>query len=117
MQTRHPIHISFLQQLNMRRKQFLFGALLSLLSSLFPLLGADISTSGWRLWPDHEALWTNDTLYLPSEVRLDRMPINPPTGGWKVLNDQQGVAVTLPSTVEEHYWGKYGTRPYTKDEA
>ncbi|HVU08349.1 MAG TPA: glycoside hydrolase family 2 TIM barrel-domain containing protein [Verrucomicrobiae bacterium] len=77
----------------------------------------DISTSGWRLWPDREAAWTNDTLYLPAEVNFAQMPVNPPTGGWKVLNDQQGISVTLPTTVEEHFWGKFGTRPYAHNEA
>jgi beta-galactosidase len=54
----------------------------------------DLSTSGWRLWPDRDAAWTNDTLYLPSEIKLDQMPVNPPTDGWPALNDQQGMAVT-----------------------
>ena len=45
------------------------------------------------------------------------MAVHPPTGGWDMLNDSQGIPVTLPSTVEEHYWGKFGTRPYTKNEA
>lgn len=77
----------------------------------------DISRSGWRLWPDRAATWQNDTLYLPSEVNLDQMPVNPPTGGWQALNDQQGIAVTLPSTVEEHFWGSFGIRPYAHNEA
>jgi hypothetical protein len=77
----------------------------------------DLSTSGWRLWPDRDAAWTNDTLYLPSEIKLDQMPVNPPTDGWPALNDQQGMAVTLPSMVEEHYWGKFDTRPYAHNEA
>src|SRR5882762_2304400 len=76
----------------------------------------DISGSGWRLWPDQKAAWQNDALYLPSEVKLDRLPVNPPTGGWQVLNGQLGLPVTLPSTVEEHYWGKMGLRPYGKFE-
>ncbi len=77
----------------------------------------DISVAGWRLWPDREAEWKDDPLYLPGEVKLDGMAVRPPTGGWSVLNDQQGLSVTLPSTVEEHFWGKWGTRPYTKYEA
>ena len=81
------------------------------------LRAEDISTAGWRLWLDREAAWQNDTLYLPSEVKLDGMPVNAPTGGWEALNDQQGIPVTLPSTVEEHYWGKFGTRPYAHNEA
>jgi hypothetical protein len=59
----------------------------------------------------------DDPLYLPDEINLDKMPVNPPTGGWSVLDDRQGISVMLPSTVEEHFWGKWGTRPYTKNEA
>jgi hypothetical protein len=29
-----------------------------------------IPDQGWRLWPDTQAPWQNDTLYLPSEVNL-----------------------------------------------
>jgi beta-galactosidase len=100
-------------------KLFAFVVTLAMLSGIFPrpVSAEDISSSGWRLWPDREAAWKTDTLYLPAEVKLDRMPVNPPTGGWQALNGQQGIPVTLPSTVEEHYWGKFGTRPYTKNEA
>jgi beta-galactosidase len=77
----------------------------------------DISSSGWRLWPDRDATWQNDDIYLPADVNLGKMAVNKPTGGWSALNNQQGINVTLPSTVEEHYWGKFGRRPYTKNEA
>jgi beta-galactosidase len=60
----------------------------------------------WHLWLDENASWKNDQLYLPEEVDLTKLPVNPPTGGWDVLNDQAGIPVTLPGTVEEHYWGK-----------
>ncbi len=95
-------------------KRLLLAALTILSLSLH---AEDISTSGWRLWPDRDATWKDDTLYLPAEVKLDQLPVNPPTGGWQALNDQQGVPVTLPSTVEEHFWGSFGIRPYAHDEA
>jgi len=91
-----------------------------LFSSLAPAetgRATDLSKSGWRLWLDTKAAWENDTLYLPSEVDLSRLPVNPPTGGWSVLGAQQGIGVQLPTTVEEHYWGKLGTRPYNQYEA
>ncbi len=94
----------------------LFGTL----SPYFTSLPAeDISSSGWKLWPDQQASWKDDTLYLPSEVDLSKMPVNAPSGGWQALSDQQGIDVTLPSTVEEHFWGKLngGPRPYAKNEA
>ncbi len=62
--------------------------------------------SGWRLLLDDQAKWQDDTLYLPDEVHMAQMPINPPTGGWASLSSSAGIPVTLPSTVEEHYWGK-----------
>lgn len=77
----------------------------------------DISRSGWRLWLDRKAAWKDDALYLPSEVNLPKLPVNPPTGGWGVLTASEGIPVTLPTTVEEHYWGKLGTRPYNGFEA
>jgi len=79
--------------------------------------GADISHSGWRLWLDKEAKWQEDTLYLPSEVNLATLPQNAPTGGWGALEPSAGIPVTLPTTVEEHYWGKLGLRPYSPYEA
>ena len=38
------------------------------------------------------------------------LPVNRPMGGWGVLAGAQAesVAVTLPGTVEQHFWGKYG---------
>jgi beta-galactosidase len=86
-------------------------------ASLLPASAGDISTSGWRLWLDRNAHWQNDTLFLPDEADVAKLPVNIPTGGWETLSEQQGIEVTLPSTVEEHYWGKFGTRPYTKNEA
>lgn len=67
---------------------------------------ATVIDGGWRLWLDTKASWKNDTLYLPNEVNLKTMPTNPPTGGWDVLSDTAGITVSLPDTVERHYWGK-----------
>ncbi len=72
----------------------------------------DLAAQGWRLWLDPAAAWTNDALYLPDEVDLARLPVNPPTGGWDVLNDLQGQVVNLPTTVEASHWGRQGLRPY-----
>jgi beta-galactosidase len=91
--------------------------LISLAFLALPAIAEDISTSGWRLWPDRAAPWKDDVLYLPQEMKLANLPVNQPTGGWQALNDQEGVPVTLPTTVEEHFWGKFGTRPYANNEA
>ncbi len=68
----------------------------------------DLSTSNWRMWPDTNAAWVNDPLYLPDQVVLTNMPINPPTGGWSMLNSGTGIPVTLPGTVEQYYWAQLG---------
>jgi len=94
-----------------------FAAMCVLNGALFaavPQLTVTIPDGGWRLWPDTKAEWKNDDLYLPDEVNLATLPVNPPTGGWEMLDGTNGIAVTLPSTVEEHYWGKFGLRPYTR---
>ena len=76
----------------------------------------EIPDAGWRLWLDTQASWENDQLYLPDEVVLQTVPVNPPTGGWEVLTAEQGIAVTLPGTVEQYFWGKEGLRPYQDNE-
>jgi hypothetical protein len=98
----------------------------------WPENGTLIPDEGWRLRIDEKAEWKNDAIYLPEDVTRDAngvvlgagepMPVNAPTGGWGVLSDAAGIAVTLPSTVEQHFWGKFGAgddgkpRSYTPDE-
>ena len=61
----------------------------------------------WRLWLDTNAPWRDDELFLPDEIDdLARLPLNQPTGGWTALDDKAGLAVSLPATVEQFYWGK-----------
>jgi hypothetical protein len=64
----------------------------------------------WRLWLDPKADWQDDTLYLPEDVNLTNLPVHPPTGGWAVLNDQAGIVVSLPGTVEEYYFNRAPAR-------
>lgn len=75
----------------------------------------DVPDTGWWMWPDHEASWKDDTIYLPQDVVLDRLPVNPPTGGWERLSPRVGLRVTLPCTVEQYFWGKVGLRPYHEE--
>lgn len=71
-----------------------------------------VPDDGWRLWPDREAAWKDDTIHLPDDVHLSELPTHPPTGGWDSLSATQGISVTLPSTVEQYFWGLTGLRPY-----
>ncbi len=82
----------------------------------FGSLGRMIPDDGWRMWPDRQAPWESDMLYLPEDVDLKKLPANAPTGGWETLNENQGISLALPATVEQFYWGKFGLRPYTTDE-
>ena len=108
------------------RREFLQASAAAIVTSQVPLTAQNhaaardadlyaIPESGWRLWPDQKAEWKNDTIYLPDDVRLATLPVNPPTGGWDALSATQGIPVTLPCTVEQYFWGLQGMRPY-KDE-
>ena len=72
--------------------------------------GSSNLDQGWRLWLDPKAAWQDDAIYLPEDVNLQKITVNPPTGGWSVLNDGAGIGVSLPATVEEFYFGKAPAR-------
>lgn len=75
-----------------------------------------IADEGWKLWLDRDAPYRDDALHLPGQFDLADLPVSPPTGGWATLDRVAAKTVTLPTTVEEHFWGVDGTRPYTGDE-
>ena len=106
---------------SVRHAALLLSCLGLLLSGLHQAAAAPsaqimLPDGGWRLWPDTKAAWREDAVYLPADVHLDDLPRNAPTGGWPVLTTTRGIPVTLPSTVEQHFWGKFGMRPYTGGE-
>ncbi len=98
----------------------------------YPENGTLIPDDDWRLWIDEKAEWKNDPLFLPEDITVDAdgvlygkgspLPVNEPTGGWELLDHLTGINVTLPTTVEQHHWGKFGAgenkapRPYTPEE-
>ena len=67
------------------------------------------------MFPDTAAKWKNDSLYLPDEVNIPKMPVNAQPVEWGALNSVTGIPVTLPSTVEERCWGKFGYRAYNDE--
>jgi beta-galactosidase len=75
-----------------------------------------IADEGWGLWIDQAASWKDDDIHLPGRFDLAALPVNPPTGGWGALASSDAITVALPTTVEQHFWGKFGTRPYGPDE-
>jgi beta-galactosidase len=105
------------------RRSFLAAGGLGMAASLAPGLAnaaeADplaIADEGWSLWIDQAAPWRDDDIHLPGRFDLKALPVNPPTGGWASLGSSDALRVDLPTTVEQHLWGKFGTRPYGADE-
>jgi len=97
----------------MLRILFVLGIVFQLIFVSFARAEVSDSTNldqGWRLWLDPNAAWRDDTLYLPEDVNLANLPVNPPTGGWAALNDQAGMGVSLPATVEEFYFNQAPAR-------
>ena len=88
-----------------------------LLLCVLPSLGSAqltlaVPDDGWRLWLDRAAAWEKDSIYLPADANLQKLPVNPPTGGWDVLSTADSKNVKLPATVEQYFWGVNGFRPY-----
>ncbi len=66
-----------------------------------------LSGPGWTLRLDPKAQWEDDVLYAPP-VDISKLPVNPPTTGWDNMDRLQGKTVSVPGTVEEHFWGRNG---------
>jgi len=98
------------------------GALTGLAGASLQAHAADadsmaVADDGWTLWLDRDAKWQDDKVWLPADLPpLGQLPVNAPTGGWSALYKGQGLQVTLPATVEQFYWGRFGERPYGPDE-
>ncbi len=71
------------------------------------ILVTDLSENNWFLWLDKDAEWFNDSLHFPP-VDISKLPVNPPTCGWDSLNQGVGKKISVPATVEEHFWGFNG---------
>jgi hypothetical protein len=105
------------------RRSFLAAGGIGVAAGLAPALASGaqadpltIADEGWSLWIDTAAAWKDDDIHLPGRFELATLPVNPPTSGWSALASTDAVTVTLPTTVEQHFWGKFGTRPYGADE-
>jgi len=66
-----------------------------------------LSSYAWNITLDPAAEWENDELFLPP-VDVASLPVNPPSGGWGLLDKPSVSGVTLPATVEEYLWGWNG---------
>ncbi|MGQ0553550.1 MAG: PA14 domain-containing protein [Planctomycetota bacterium] len=75
----------------------------------------DLSGAGWSLFLDAAAEWEGDALHPPG-VDVRKLPAHPPSGGWgrlsvaavpgatTALAGGVPLSVSVPSTVEEHFW-------------
>jgi beta-galactosidase len=73
----------------------------------------DLSGKGWQLWRDTDAQWENDQLFPPG-TGLDKIPTNPPTGGWEALDLPKATPVSVPGTVEEYLYKWDSANPDNK---
>jgi beta-galactosidase len=78
-----------------------------------------LSGSGWHAWMDTAAKWRDDSLYLPGEFELDKLPVNAPSGGWENLNSM-GKECDLPASIEELFgtsndWTYHGVSWFWKN--
>jgi beta-galactosidase len=96
--------------MKLQRYFFLTAVICLLNSTLYAQTGRTeivLSGDGWRMWRDQAALWYNDKIFLPP-VDISKLPVKPPTCGWDNLAKHYDKIVTVPGTVEEHYWGEIG---------
>ena len=89
----------------MNKMNFLTLLLVFLLGSIVSLaqdrVTTDLSGSGWKLWKDDDSSWKQEEVFLPP-VDVAKLPTHPPSGGWNVLNDNNGLNVQVPGTEEEY---------------
>ena len=117
----HRIHKSIAMSFSVDRRALLGAATAAGLSTGLNAEAASaapdriaVPDDGWTLSLDPKAAWKDDEIFMPDDVVLSSLPIHPPTDGWTA--SKTGLAVTLPATVEQFYWGKFGLRPYTAEE-
>lgn len=94
---------------------FLFGASPLLFASGAPSTAISVPDDGWRLWLDRSAQWQGEPAFLPGDADLAQITPHPPTGGWQTLSTVPSKVVSLPTTVEQHFWGVGGLRPYKNE--
>ncbi len=82
--------------------RLLLSVLLFLLPGIIFAQRAEIilDNNTWSVWLDSSALWKDDQLFLPGEVKLDEMPVNAPSNGWENLYRNNTVTCSLPATAE-----------------
>jgi beta-galactosidase/beta-glucuronidase len=96
--------------------RLLAGSILLLSGVAFAdLQSLSLPDTGWNVWLDKEAKWKDEPVYFPGEAPLSAIASRPPTPGWGALSKNGEAVVTLPTTVEQHFWGTDGLRPYKNE--
>ena len=81
----------------------------------------NLATEGWRVWLDSTAVWKTDSLYLPHQLDLSKLPINTPSCGWNQLFSSKGVVYKIPACFEEIFgqgdpsWRYHGVGWFSKE--
>lgn len=74
-----------------------------------------IPDTGWKVWLDKGAKWKDEPVFFPGEASIGAIPSRHPTPGWGALTGSGDAVVTLPTTIEQHFWGTDGLRPYRNE--
>ena len=60
-----------------------------------------ISGKGWKIWLDSAANWQKDTLFLPFDLDLKKLPVNQPSCSWDTFYQSKGIIAKVPASFEE----------------
>ena len=99
-------------------------------ADVWPENGELLPDDGWMLQLEPEAKWAEDDIFLPEDIAWVNgelcgsgkpLAVRAPVQGWEWLNNAAARKVMLPTTVEQHFWGKpgpegKGLRAYTPEE-
>jgi beta-galactosidase len=103
-------------------RKFLVGSILVLFAVNFSFGQRQVQLSdSWLVWLDKEAVWQNDSLYLPQNLNLNSIPKNEPAGGWESLYSKTEITCQLPATFEElfgdgdPFWRYHGIGWFVKE--
>ncbi len=80
-----------------------------------------LAGNGWRVWLDSTAVWKTDSLYLPQQLDITKLPINSPSCGWNLLFSKKGIIAKIPACYEELFgqgnpsWRYHGVGWFSKE--
>ena len=81
----------------------------------------NLAGNGWRVWLDSTAVWKTDSLYLPQQLDITKLPVNSPSCGWNLLFSKKGIVAKIPACFEELFgqgnpsWRYHGVGWFSKE--